>query len=92
MAANGPESTFPETGAFRKQPKGSSMHLRNNVPAQSPSAIKWKPQLPPEQADAARQLQYSRIMKTAVWFNSRFWTSPKRSGFRFHDSHFRFLF
>jgi monoamine oxidase len=51
------------------------------VPAQCLSAITWKPRMTREQADAARQLQYSRIMKTAVLFNRRFWTTPKRSGF-----------
>lgn len=51
------------------------------VPAQCLSRIKWKPELPREQAEAARQLQYSRIMKTAVLFNRRFWTAPKRCGF-----------
>ena len=47
------------------------------VPAQCLLKIRWKPELPQEQQDAARQLQYSRIMKTAVLFNKRFWHSDK---------------
>jgi monoamine oxidase len=43
------------------------------VPAQCLLRIQWTPALPQEQADAARQLQYSRIMKTAVLFNKKFW-------------------
>jgi len=52
-----------------------------SVPAQCLLKIKWKPALPEEQAAAAQQLQYSRIMKTAVLFNRRFWPHYKRSGF-----------
>ena len=51
------------------------------VPAQCLLKIHWKPALPEEQQDAARQLQYSRIMKTAVLFNRRFWQSHKGYGF-----------
>jgi len=51
------------------------------VPAQCLLKIKWEPPLPQEQADAARQLQYSRIMKTPVLFNKRFWPSYKGYGF-----------
>ena len=51
------------------------------VPAHCLLKIKWKPELPQEQEDAARQLQYSRIMKTAVLFNKRFWQSHKGYGF-----------
>jgi monoamine oxidase len=51
------------------------------VPAQCLLKIKWNPELPQEQVDAARQLQYSRIMKTAVLFNRRFWDTYKGYGF-----------
>lgn len=52
------------------------------IPAQCLLRIQWTPTLPQEQADAARQLQYSRIMKTAVLFNKRFWQQQEdRSGF-----------
>jgi len=51
------------------------------VPAHCLLKIKWSPELPPEQAAAAQQLQYSRIMKTAVLFNKRFWSNYRRYGF-----------
>jgi monoamine oxidase len=52
-----------------------------SVPAHCLLKINWQPALPEEQAAAARQLQYSRIMKTAVLFNKRFW--KKHNGFGF---------
>lgn len=51
------------------------------VPAHCLLKIKWKPGLPEEQAAAAQQLQYSRIMKTAVLFNKSFWNGYKGNGF-----------
>lgn len=51
------------------------------VPAQCLLKIRWNPALPQEQQDAARQLQYSRIMKTAVLFDKRFWQNYKGYGF-----------
>src|SRR4029077_18988346 len=52
-----------------------------SVPAHCLLKIKWRPELPKEQAAAAQQLQYSRIMKTAVLFNKRFWSNYKGYGF-----------
>jgi monoamine oxidase len=52
-----------------------------SVPAHCLLKIKWEPELPEEQAAAAQQLQYSRIMKTAVLFNKRFWSNYKGFGF-----------
>jgi monoamine oxidase len=52
-----------------------------SVPAHCLLKIKWKPELPQEQASAAQQLQYSRITKTAVLFNKRFWSNYKGYGF-----------
>ncbi len=52
-----------------------------SVPAHCLLRIGWKPKLPLEQAAAAQQLQYSRIMKTAVLFNKRFWSNYKGYGF-----------
>jgi monoamine oxidase len=43
--------------------------------------LQWKPALPLEQQNAASQVQYSRIMKTAVLYANRFWPDRKRSGF-----------
>jgi monoamine oxidase len=44
------------------------------VPARSLNSIRWIPKLPPAHAAAADQLQYCRIMKTAVLYDERFWT------------------
>jgi monoamine oxidase len=51
------------------------------VPEQRLLKIKWKPRLSVEQMDAGSQLQYSRIMKTAVLFNEGIWKPSKGSGF-----------
>jgi monoamine oxidase len=51
------------------------------VPAHCLNKIRWKPALPQEQRNAAEQLQYARIMKTAVLYDKRFWLSGKGSGF-----------
>lgn len=51
------------------------------VPAQCLLKIRWNPRLRVEQMDAASQLQYSRIMKTAVLFNERIWKPSKGFGF-----------
>jgi len=51
------------------------------VPAHCLLGIRWKPALARDQQDAAKQLQYSRIMKTAVLYEDRFWPAYKRSGF-----------
>ena len=51
------------------------------VPAHCLTKIKWKPDLPLDQYNASTQLQYSRIMKTAVLYAERFWPNPKNLGF-----------
>ncbi len=51
------------------------------VPASCLRHIHWDPPLPPRQAEAANQLQYARITKTAVLFSRRFWDTPKKGGF-----------
>src|SRR5262249_21190481 len=51
------------------------------VPANCLRAITWKPRLPAAKAQAADELQYARITKTAVLFRKRFWTEPERGGF-----------
>jgi len=51
------------------------------VPAHGLNKIRWDPALPQNQRNAADQLQYSRITKTAVLYNKRFWSSRKGSGF-----------
>jgi monoamine oxidase len=54
------------------------------VPAPCVTSIDWDPPLSLKQRDAADQLQYSRIMKSAVLYRERFWRDKhqhKDSGF-----------
>jgi monoamine oxidase len=43
------------------------------VPSSCLRHIRWSPRLPPEQQEAANELQYARIMKTAILYQERFW-------------------
>jgi monoamine oxidase len=43
------------------------------IPARTVNRIHWIPALPVEQAAAADELQYCRIMKTVVLYEERFW-------------------
>jgi monoamine oxidase len=63
------------------------------APAFSVTAINWNPALPPEKAQALRQLQYARIIKAPVLFRERFWKeesfcllSDTLSHFIFHST------
>jgi monoamine oxidase len=51
------------------------------IPAPCLRGITWDPPLPQKQHDAAAELQYSRIMKSAVLYPERFWPTPKSGGF-----------
>jgi monoamine oxidase len=51
------------------------------VPAPCLRNIEWDPPLSPKQSGAADQLQYSRIMKSAVLYRARFWPEHKDGGF-----------
>jgi monoamine oxidase len=51
------------------------------VPASALNSIAWHPKLPTAQSQAAEQLQYARIVKTAVLYNTRFWGGSPRAGF-----------
>lgn len=51
------------------------------VPAPALTDIDWVPRLSPHRTNMIRQLQYSRIMKSAVLYNERFWTQPRVGGF-----------
>jgi monoamine oxidase len=51
------------------------------VPTHALLDIEWHPALPPKQRTAARQLQYSRILKTAVLYTHQFWKTPRSGGF-----------
>lgn len=57
------------------------------LPAHQLPLIHWgKAELPPDQMDAARQLQYARITKTAVLCAERFWPKPQQGGFSLFTS------
>ena len=49
------------------------------VPAHALLKIEWFPDFARQRKDMARQLQYSRIMKTAVLYARRFWEPSKLS-------------
>jgi monoamine oxidase len=51
------------------------------VPAPCLNEIHWEPSLPDEKRAAADQLQYARIVKTAVLYNRRFWKRWPYAGF-----------
>jgi monoamine oxidase len=51
------------------------------TPAHCLNTIRWHPALPRDQQNAASQLQYSRIMKTAVLYANRFWRKERGLGF-----------
>lgn len=51
------------------------------VPTPALCRIEWMPELPVDQRNAAFQLQYSRITKTAVLYPNRFWPTNRESGF-----------
>jgi monoamine oxidase len=60
------------------------------IPAPCLTKIKWRPALPEEQRNAAQELQYARIAKTAVLFPTRIWEkalpTSKRAGFSMFSS------
>jgi monoamine oxidase len=51
------------------------------TPAHALTKIKWDSDFPDDKRNAALQLQYSRIMKTAILYERRFWKPGKKSGF-----------
>ena len=63
------------------------------VPARSLTDIVFDPPLPDDQWDAAKQLQYARIMKTVLLFGERFWMHDKHTKFScFTDGASDFMF
>ena len=63
------------------------------VPARTLTKIDFRPKLPDEQWDAAKQLQYCRIMKTAILCETRFWMEHKGTKFScFSDATSDFVF
>lgn len=51
------------------------------IPAPCLRGIRWDPPLPVKQDDAAKEVQYSRIMKSAVLYREQFWPAPSQGGF-----------
>jgi monoamine oxidase len=63
------------------------------VPARTLTNIRFRPALPDDQWDAAKQLQYARIMKTAILCETRFWMKDRKTKFScFTDATSDFLF
>jgi monoamine oxidase len=63
------------------------------VPARVLLDINFTPPLHQDKIDAARQLQYARIMKSVVLFEQRFWMKNKKSKFScFTDGASDFIF
>jgi len=63
------------------------------VPARTLTQIVFEPRLPDDQWDAAKQLQYARIMKTVVLFKERFWMENDSTRFScFTDGASDFIF
>jgi monoamine oxidase len=50
------------------------------IPAHGLRKIHWDPPLPDDQGKAAEELQYARIMKTAVFFREKFWVEKNADG------------
>jgi monoamine oxidase len=68
------------------QVKGSSTAVTADycvcaIPAHCMIDIDWGKQPPKEHLEAAAQLQYSRITKTAVLCSRRFWEKPRTGGY-----------
>lgn len=61
--------------------KFTADHCICTVPARCLGTIDWDPPLPRDQVDASQQLQYARIVKTAVLYNYRFWKWNTPYGF-----------
>jgi monoamine oxidase len=51
------------------------------IPAPGLNEIRWDPLLPDDQREAAKELQYARIVKTAVLFEEKIWPQYNHSGF-----------
>jgi monoamine oxidase len=63
------------------------------VPVRTLTNIIFEPRLPDDQWDAAKQLQYARIMKTVLLFKERFWLKTRRTKFScFTDGASDFIF
>lgn len=51
------------------------------IPARCLADIDWEKTAPKEKLEAAKELQYARITKTAVLCSRQFWPSPSKGGF-----------
>jgi monoamine oxidase len=56
------------------------------IPASVLHKIHWNPPLPEDQRAAAEELQYARIMKTAVLFPNKFWPQNDAFGFSLYTN------
>jgi len=60
------------------------------VPARTLDSIRFDPPLPDAQIEAARKLQYSRIIKSSVLYSERFWGAENFSLVSDETSHYYF--
>jgi monoamine oxidase len=56
------------------------------IPARTLNQIRWDPPLREEHSQATDQLQYCRVMRTAAFYDERFWSKAKINGFSLFTS------
>jgi monoamine oxidase len=90
------EQSESQPGVTVRTASGETFRARYcicTVPARTLTKIAFHPTLPDLQWDAAKQLQYCRIMKTAILCETRFWMEHKDTRFScFSDATSDFVF
>jgi monoamine oxidase len=90
------EQRKAQPGVIVRTARGETFRARYcicTVPARTLTKIDFDPKLPDGQWDAAKQLQYCRIMKTAILCETRFWMEHKDTRFScFSDLTSDFIF
>jgi monoamine oxidase len=87
------EEVHQKGGRVRVRAKGIDFEADAcicTVPPRVLEAIRFDPPLPNAQRDAARQLQYSRIIKSSVLYDQRFWGADNFSLVSDVTSHYYF--
>jgi monoamine oxidase len=76
-----PDARRPSLSSRHKQYVYKADFCICAIPARVLNDIRWFPALPEEQSQAADELQYCRITKTAILYPRRFWSKPSKNGF-----------
>jgi monoamine oxidase len=87
------EEIRPRAGRVRVTARGEQVHADAcicTVPARVLTRIRFVPDLPSAQKAAAERLQYSRIIKSSVLYDERFWGADDASIVSDVTSHFYF--